>query len=404
MALYAFDGTWNEDEDAPEKDTNVVRFRDAYEGPVEYRTGVGTRCGAIGRLLGGVFGAGGHSRIEEMYDAAKRNWAVGDRVIDIVGFSRGAAMAVHFANVLGEHGLRLPDGRIEKPPIRFLGVWDIVGSFGLNVNFIINFQNIDLGWTIDRVPVTVQKCVHGMALDERRETFNVTHLKPSPAVEEVWFRGVHSDVGGGNENVRRNNISLHWMMQQARAAGLPLSPAQIDHVRAETDRLASIAKNFDPKRDPRRQTQPTDTYHPTAVAAPLQVGGRATFPVRAADLYNWSGVRLQRGASYRVEVVGDQRWIDGGVTADAEGWDSSVLPFFKETIVKRFEDNRRVPTANWFALIAAVDDEDTALFKVGKRGEFTAPEDGDLYAFANDLKGKYGNNQGQITATVERLT
>ena len=127
MALYAFDGTWKEDEDAPEKETNVVRFRDLYEGPVEYRGGVGTRFGTVGRLLGGVFGSGGRSRIEEMYDAARKNWENGDHVFDIVGFSRGAALATHFANILAMQGLKLSNGSTETPEIRFLGLWDIVG-------------------------------------------------------------------------------------------------------------------------------------------------------------------------------------------------------------------------------------------------------------------------------------
>jgi hypothetical protein len=48
MALYAFDGTWNVDEKEPTRDTNVVKFRDMYEGPVEYQQGVGTRWLALG--------------------------------------------------------------------------------------------------------------------------------------------------------------------------------------------------------------------------------------------------------------------------------------------------------------------------------------------------------------------
>jgi hypothetical protein len=231
----------------------------------------------------------------------------------------------------------------------------------------------------------------------------VTHLRPSDAVEEVWFRGVHSDVGGGNRNTRRNNISFYWMLEQARQAGLPFSPAYIKHVGADTDPLASVSANFDPVRNKRRPTGPGDRYHPTAVARRLAVGERATFPVRAADLYNWSGVRLEGGASYRVEVPGDQRWIDGGIDAGADGWATESLGWFKEAVVKHFEKDRRLPTANWFALVASVDDEERDLFHVGKGAEFKAPRAGDLYAFANDLRSRYGNNRGQITATVERI-
>ena len=73
MALYAFDGTWNSDEEDPGLDTNVVRFKELYAGkePV-YIIGVGTRWGAFGNALGGTFGVGGKSRIDEIYDFAGR--------------------------------------------------------------------------------------------------------------------------------------------------------------------------------------------------------------------------------------------------------------------------------------------------------------------------------------------
>ena len=112
MALYAFDGTWNVDEEEPSKDTNVVKFRDIYSGPVEYRPGVGTRWGALGKVLGGTLGLGGRTRIEEMYEELTTNYQKGDHDIDIIGFSRGAAMAVHFANFIADNGIELASGEI----------------------------------------------------------------------------------------------------------------------------------------------------------------------------------------------------------------------------------------------------------------------------------------------------
>lgn len=141
MTLYAFDGTWNSDEIDDIQDTNVVRFKELYMGNnAEYLEGVGTRFGKIGELLGGLFGSGGQTRIDEMYQELCENWQKGDKEIDIIGFSRGAALAVHFANVIGEKGLTLSSGQVEKPRIRFLGVWDIVGSFGLSFDTFINFH------------------------------------------------------------------------------------------------------------------------------------------------------------------------------------------------------------------------------------------------------------------------
>ena len=97
MALYAFDGTWNREktgEDVENQNTNVVRFRNAYEkntGKKQfYVAGVGTRFDHIGAALGGVFGLGELPRINEAYDALCKAWVAGDTDIDIVGFSRGA--------------------------------------------------------------------------------------------------------------------------------------------------------------------------------------------------------------------------------------------------------------------------------------------------------------------------
>ena len=61
MALYAFDGTWNREEIDDERDTNVSRFLAAYAEPgIEhlYVQGVGTKLGWLGKVVGGVTGAG----------------------------------------------------------------------------------------------------------------------------------------------------------------------------------------------------------------------------------------------------------------------------------------------------------------------------------------------------------
>ncbi len=191
MALYAFDGTWNSDEEEPDKDTNVVRFSELYSGnSTEYVSGVGTRYGKVGEIFGGLFGSGGRHRIDEMYEELCENWEQGDKVIDIIGFSRGAALAVHFVNKLGTEGVKLENNQIEMVKVRFLGLWDTVASFGLSLDTIINFQEINLGWEIKSVNKCVDNCFHAMALDERRESFNVTRLDPKNqfnTIQEVWF-------------------------------------------------------------------------------------------------------------------------------------------------------------------------------------------------------------------------
>lgn len=253
MALYAFDGTWNEDEEGDGKDTNVAKFCNAYRGECQfYLEGVGTRAGFIGRLLGGVAGIGGHLRIREAMQELEKNFREGDRAVDIVGFSRGAALALHFANEVDEE--------MDGAAVRFLGLWDTVASFGLPGN------DLNIAWHLT-LPANVAKCYHAMALDERRGNFAPTRVKAPRAgpatdgrLEEVWFRGVHSDVGGG-ASVGLSSIALCWMMRRALANGVPIDEAGLRRFDALRDPDAPISKNFDPKLDPARRIEPTDTVH-----------------------------------------------------------------------------------------------------------------------------------------------
>ena len=223
MALYAFDGTWNEDDPKNKKDTNVVWFRNAYTGPKRYWEGVGTRFSVVGKVVGGLTGAGGHDRIREALVELTKNFLAGDRTVDIVGFSRGAAIAVDFANeVAKQTGLPGPS----PATVRFLGVWDIVASFD------IPGDNVDIGFDF-KMPPTVQRCVHCKALDERRVFFPLTRLSGTGSNEagrlkEVWFRGVHSDVGGGDQATGLSSIALNFMFAEALRAGSPSDPMPLD--------------------------------------------------------------------------------------------------------------------------------------------------------------------------------
>ena len=83
-------------------------------------------------------------RIKKAMEILKDNFSKGDTTIDIVGFSRGAALALEFANEIHDKGV---NGQ-KEPSIRFIGIWDTVASFGLPGN------NINLGIHIG-VMVTV---------------------------------------------------------------------------------------------------------------------------------------------------------------------------------------------------------------------------------------------------------
>ena len=225
MALYAFDGTWNREHAETEvaRNTNVRRFFDLYEGTRNvYVAGVGTRLGIVGRFFGGFFGVGGFSRLNDMYRSLCANYASGHTHINLVGFSRGAALALDFANLIAKKGIVDANGRVitRQPVIDFIALFDVVGSFGIPMSLgPLKFQEWNLGHSL-ALPraIEIDHCYHALALDERRRTFMVTRIA---GAHEVWFAGVHSDVGGGNGNRGLSDIALRWMALKAQEAGLP---------------------------------------------------------------------------------------------------------------------------------------------------------------------------------------
>jgi len=263
MALYAFDGTWNSsvvDDDVQEADdTNVVRFYEACRGRKWYVSGPGTRRGAIGKKIGGLTGAGARDRLEEAYKALVAAYAQGDTAIDIVGFSRGAAIALDFANLIHETGIQNPEsGEViaKNVSVRFVGLWDVVGSFGVPIGQML-FQKLNLGHEL-HVPKNVEYAYHALALDERRQSFAPTRQTNA---YEVWFRGVHSDIGGGNGNAGLSAIALRWMLCKAVKVGLPIADDAIAKSEALIDRDAALVLPKDVVSNDYRAILRDDRFH-----------------------------------------------------------------------------------------------------------------------------------------------
>jgi uncharacterized protein (DUF2235 family) len=273
MALYAFDGTGQTYQPDLNVDSNVVWFYNAYTGHKHYLPGVGTG-GGIADILGLATGFGGHDRIRSALKFLNQDLKNGDHDIDIIGFSRGAAEAVDFANEIA----RTKWPRDYPVQIRFLGVWDIVGSFDLPGT---PFENI--GFNFDTPPRTT-RIVHCMALDERRVFFPLTRMRGSTNEDaekdrlfEVWFRGVHSDVGGGDLVTGLSSITLNFMFEQAINADLPIDQAQVDENRKRMD--ASKPISFDlvhalaPIEESRTQISSDYYHHSVTPRPPVEVNG-----------------------------------------------------------------------------------------------------------------------------------
>ena len=189
-----------------------------------------------------------------MMDRLALNCDAGDTTVDIVGFSRGAALAISFAN---EVARKLP-----TLSVRFIGVWDIVGEFGLPGRFVNAGHDLHL-------PPNAARCYHAMALDESRTVFQLTRLAGTGRDEakrlvEVWFRGVHSDVGGGNGNFGLNWISLDWMFANAIREGLPIDRAAVEANRIHAT-LAMDTREHKHAIGPPRRILAADLLHTSVV-------------------------------------------------------------------------------------------------------------------------------------------
>ena len=298
MALYAFDGTSNEDKPGEDQDTNVRKLFEACQsvyagsGDCFYVEGVGTRHWLPGFILGGLFGIGGQERVGEAMDRLAENVDKGDTHIDIIGFSRGAALALEFANDVHDSAVA---GQHERP-IRFLGLWDTVASFGLPGN------NINLGYTLT-VPKNVTACYHAMSLDERRQTFPLTRAvqdrfsdRGDLEIQEVWFRGYHSDIGGGNKNLGLSNIALYWMFRRARAAGVTFDGDRVDAARDESDRTADGKTSLiDRYPNKKRTVQASDVVHHSVDRRARSGAFEANNPPRGLKVTNDDGAILSAG-------------------------------------------------------------------------------------------------------------
>ncbi len=245
------DGTWNDEtgNDGDDVVTNIVKLYrmlgpDSDSQITRYFRGVGNDedNGWFEQFTEGAFGAGEKKIRDHAYATICKEYQPGDQLF-ILGFSRGAASARMLASDLHKKGLpdqitieqetyankatRNLEYRFRKyttkgntDPIDniFLGVWDTVYAFGIPVKlFGIPFGKYNL-FKDKHVSMNVKKAVHCVAIDETRDPFEPVLMNYNPAVvTEVWFSGVHSDVGGGYSQDKLGDISLEFMLGQMRA-------------------------------------------------------------------------------------------------------------------------------------------------------------------------------------------
>jgi hypothetical protein len=261
--VICFDGTWN----APDKGanpTNVVKMVRAVLNEADgvgqvtfYDKGVGTG-GPLDRIAGGASGEGLTENMIDGYRFLANNHSDGDEIY-IFGFSRGAYTARSLVGFIALAGLISPLelgggltraietyrdtsltreqklqhlGRLSRRaevPIRCVGVWDTVGSLGIPgdlgrrlLNSRFNFHDVQLS-------PKVEVALHAIAVDEKRSAFAPTlwvrpkdgRLVARQVVEQVWFPGVHSNVGGSYADAGLSDVAMDWMVKRVcRLTGL----------------------------------------------------------------------------------------------------------------------------------------------------------------------------------------
>jgi uncharacterized protein (DUF2235 family) len=257
------DGTWNND-DLQTEDTNVAQIARSIHGSVDtgeasfqvvlYLRGVGTTGLKLGTFIEGATGLGIDDNIRSGYQFIAQNYVPGDEIF-LFGFSRGAFTARSLVGLISACGVlkrpflaSLPDAwayyRSPRPhspevfadryktqthdsvTIKFVGVWDTVGSLGIPGALLADANKKAFAFHDTSPCSIVETAVQALAIDEHRHNFIPTYwtgtAPPGSSVQQVWFAGAHADVGGGYRTRTLANIPLVWMARKAAAAGLAI--------------------------------------------------------------------------------------------------------------------------------------------------------------------------------------
>ncbi len=273
-----------------------------------YDDGVGTERNLLSKIMGNAFGWGLARNVKDLYLALVRTYNSGDELY-MFGFSRGAytihvlAGFIFFCGIIDRNQKELQTDqqlrdavdaaykefrkkkkqkifsmflkakteeelseafqmsetdtlrtlalKSERPPIKFIGIWDCVAALGFPLRIIANplhyYLNRNYGdgllWP------NVENAKHALSIDDQRWTFHpilwderlhggsdeVRGVQPGDRrgerqdrepfgkVEQVWFAGVHSNVGGGYPKQGLSQETLSWIMETAEELGLKFS-------------------------------------------------------------------------------------------------------------------------------------------------------------------------------------
>ncbi|MFE6833414.1 DUF2235 domain-containing protein [Streptomyces sp. NPDC057705] len=275
LAVY-IDGTWN----IPHSNTNIWRMNlltALHETETTqlafYHQGIGRD---VSDRLRGAFGKGINGSVRNCYSWIMENYCPGDQLF-IFGFSRGAYIARSLTGFIERCGLLRPgtpltvpelferyrtvpasksisdpEGREEQWPIHrdadlkrhsqkvqidFLGVWDTVRYHDLPLGSVRGLSRSQNLFHAVHPGSATRRVYQALAVDEHRFAYRHELLFPHvaddavavPVVEQRWFPGDHSNVGGGHKNDTLALLSLAWMQESAAACGLEFKERVVLH-------------------------------------------------------------------------------------------------------------------------------------------------------------------------------
>ncbi|MCE3224296.1 MAG: protein of unknown function, DUF2235-containing [Nitrospira sp.] len=136
------------------------------------------------------------------------------------------------------HSTHAPDGAI---PIEFLGVWDTVGAVGAPFDELRDLLNwlYPMRFTELTPSCHIKRACHALSIDDERRTFRPELWNEEDVgntkVDQVWFTGVHSNVGGGYSKHGLSLVTLDWMMAESEKCGLRFIESDRIYVRTHQD-------------------------------------------------------------------------------------------------------------------------------------------------------------------------
>ena len=236
-----------------------------------YDDGVGTEKFLPLKLLAGASGYGISNNLRQLYKELVRVYRKGDHIF-LFGFSRGAYTVRTLAGMICTQGILKyhtfrnareldtavrdlysdfrkgslkrtmvapsskceasseskidvtqsvfddeADDRHQNVPIQFIGVFDTVGAIGGPCPVFVHVLSrvVQIHFPDYKLHPNVQRACHALSIDDARKSFEPVLWEGDPRIKQIWFAGVHSNVGGGYPKDQMAYITLEWMIRES---------------------------------------------------------------------------------------------------------------------------------------------------------------------------------------------